>query len=170
MSARVPSEAIAYLDAVRRFYQPGVTRTPRNADIAAAHRPRLEGRTWDRRKADLRSGKYGGRDWIEVWPPQPDWHPTWEPMLIVASGPRQLTLPEASDDGLVHMVIDEVYDLKGNLVAKRVIRQIGHLGTAAAMFYTVLDIIDGHLDGVVRAACVGHQLLGPALRAIGVHA
>lgn len=142
-SGVVPQEAIAYLGAVRNYYQPGVTRRPRNADIAAAHEPRLNPRTWDRRKDLLRNGKLDGRDWIEVWPPPPDWQPSWEHLL-----PQQLALPEVDD--VVHIVFDEAYDKNGKLLERRLIRTLGHLSAAAALFAGTLDLSDGRLDHVVQ--------------------
>lgn len=128
----VPGQAIAYLEAVRRYYQPGVTRLPRNADIAAAHMPRLNSRTWDRRKADLRDKKWAGRDWIEVWPPPRDWHPSWEPLLLESLAPVT-PAPGDQENGVVHLTYDEVYDRTGKLIERRLIRTLGHLGAVAAL-------------------------------------
>lgn len=132
-----PRQAIEYMDAVRRYYQPGVIRAPRNADIAAAHVPRLELRTWDRRKADLRNGKWGGRDWIEVWPPPPDWRPSWEMELLISRNGS--VSPAAEDsDGVVYLTYEDTYDRNGKLIGRRLIRTMGHLGAvAAAVVFTV---------------------------------
>lgn len=139
----VPQQARDYLRAVQRYYQPGITRPPRNADIAAAHVPRLKTRTWDRRKDLLRSCKLGGRDWIEVWPPPPDWHPSWEALLPAPPPPK--------DDGQVHLTYDETYDKDGKLIERRLVRTLGHLGAVAALFcYAVLDLSDGRLDHSFR--------------------
>lgn len=150
----VPRHALAYLEAVRRYYQPGVTRLPRNADIAACHVPKLLPRTWDRRKTLLRGRKLGDRDWIEVWPPPPDWHPSWEPR------PQSTAQPDGSD-GLVHQIYDEIYDpTNGKLIEKRLLRTIGHLGALAAMyFYSLLDMSDGRLDGSFTLARYSRQAL-----------
>jgi len=150
----VPRQALAYLQAARRCYE-GVTDPdwrPTNPDIAAAHAPRLEARTWDRRKHDLRCGKWGGRDWIEVWPPPQNWHPSWE----------QLLADDHVDvnDGELHLVVDETYDSNGKMVARRVIRILGHLGAAAALFpWLLLDGSDGHIDGVFAVGCLSNYLL-----------
>lgn len=137
----VPREARDYLAAVRRFYQPGVARAPRNADIAAAHVPRLLPRTWDRRKRLLRNGTWGGRDWIEVSPPPLDWHPTWEALVPAVAIPVE-------NDGRLHLVYDEAYDDNGRLVERRLIRTLGHLGSLAAVYALValLDLSDGRID------------------------
>lgn len=132
----VPHQALAYLEAVRRYYQPDISRPPRNADIASAHVPRLNARTWDRRKADLRDGKWGGRDWIEVWPPPRDWRPSW--LNAAESPPNGAALPDR--DGVVHVTFDEVYDRNGKLIERRLIRTLGHLGAVAALWSYALCI------------------------------
>jgi len=151
----VPRQAIAYLQAVRNYYQPDVAREPRNADIAAAHTPRLEPRTWDRRKADLRSGKLGNRDWIEVWPPPRDWHPSWEPLID-----HEPVAPSPEDaNGTMHLVYDETYDRDGNLLHRRLIRHLSRFSGLAAATAFMLDAMDGRLDGVIHAGCFAHYLL-----------
>jgi hypothetical protein len=126
----VPSQAIAYLKATRACYV-GITDPdwrPTNVDIAAAHVPRLEARTWDRRKRDLRCGKWGGRDWLDgVWPPPPNWHPSWEQMLE----------EEPVTNGELHLVVDEKYDGQGKLIERRLIRILGHLGAAMLFLWPV---------------------------------
>jgi hypothetical protein len=145
----VPHEALDYLAAVRRHYAPGVTRPPTNADIAAAHTPRLSGRGWDHRKQLLRSGKLGGRDWVEVWPPSRDWRPSWEALI---AEPAPTAEPDGSD-GQMHLLVDEVYDPhSGRLVERRIIKTLGHIGASAAVFaYGALDTIDGRPDGLFQA-------------------
>jgi hypothetical protein len=114
-------------------------------DIAACHRPVIQSRTWDSRKQKLRSGKLGGRDWIEVWPPPPDWHPSWEDLL-----PLQPRLPEDDDEGLARMVVEEIYDKKtGKLVERRVIRGLDGLALIAASFLAV-DLSDGRIDFAIH--------------------
>jgi hypothetical protein len=161
----VPRQARDYLDAVRRYYQPGVTRTPRNADIAAAHVPRLEPRTWDRRKAELRSGKWGDRDWIEVWPPPSDWHPSWEGLLVQSVAVDHIPV---EDDGRVHLVIDEAYDANGRLVERRLIRTLGHLSSLAAAYAVsaLVDLSDGRLDFAFDAGRFGKAILDLVCRVV----
>jgi len=145
----VPHEALEYLAAVGRHFAPGVTRPPTNVDIAANHIPRLSARGWDHRKHLLRSLKLGGRDWVEVWPPQRGWRPSWEGLIAAAPA---LVEPDGSD-GLVHQIVDEVFDKSGKFVEKRILKQLGHIGAAAAAFvYGVLDVIDGRVDGTVQIA------------------
>jgi hypothetical protein len=133
--------ALDYKAAVERHYSL-VKREPRNSEIAAAHVPQLSGRGWDHRKKKLRDRSLGGRDWIEVWPPPRDWHPSWE-ALIEQPAPAE---PDGND-GLMHMVVDEIYDPKnGELIKRRIIKQLGHLGATAAIFYSVLDMLDGRAD------------------------
>lgn len=144
----VPHEALEYRAAVRRHYAPGVTRPPTNADIAAAHLPRFSARGWDHRKQLLRSGKLGGRDWVEAWPPPRDWHPLWEALVDM---PSSLVEPDGSD-GQMHLLVDEVYDPhNGRLIERRIIKTLGHIGASAAVFvYGALDAIDGRTDGLVQ--------------------
>jgi hypothetical protein len=143
----VPHEALEYRAAVKRHYGPGVTRAPRNADIAAAHRPRLSTRGWDHRKQLLRSGKLGGRDWVEVWPPPRDWHPSWAALVDTPL----LAEPDGSD-GQMHLLVDEVYDPhNGRLIERRIIKTLGHIGASAAVCaYGVLDTIDGRIDNLFQ--------------------
>jgi hypothetical protein len=126
----VPAQALAYRAAVLRVRAAGVTRRLTDADLAAELG--ISQRTWVRRKQELRNGKLG-RDWLETWPPPMDWRPSWEPLI----GPPVQAKPE--DDGLTHLVYDEVYDRTGKLVERRLLRHLGHLlGTAAAIMpYTI---------------------------------
>lgn len=136
--AVVPQWAIDYLAAVRRHYGPGITREPSNTDIAA--QLRIPPRTWDHRKKKLRSGSQdmGGRDWIEVWPPPPGWHPTWESLLEPPDGESQ--------DGLRELIFKEVYDAKGDLVRRTLLQMLAAGFTGSVL----LDIADGRLDGVLH--------------------
>lgn len=140
----VPQAALDYLHAVRRYYGEGEPRTkrpPQDPDIAAMLH--VAPRTWQRYKRDLRTGRWGGRDWIEVWPPPADWHPSWEELL-----PLQPPLPE-SDDGLIHLTYEEVYDRNGKLVERRLRPPFNRLSAVAVglALGLLLDLSDGRLDG-----------------------
>lgn len=132
-----PREALEYREAVRR-YQASTSRPAGDVDIAAAHLPRLKLRTWQRRKKHLRDGHWGGRDWIEIWPPPHDWHPSWESLLVPLNG--------VDDDNVVRLIYEETYDkTSGDLIKRRLIQTLGHLGAVAAMW--------------AYFACVNHDFL-----------
>ena len=162
-SGSVPPEAIAYLNAVRRYYQPGVTRAPTNVDIAALLE--LPTRTWDNRKADLR-GRRWGVDYIEVWPPPPGWRPSWEYLIANGGGsapaPGQRVVREpAFDDQMRPVTIEEMFDADGRSLWRRLVERLPSLA-AILTGSVVLDIVsDGRLDGIVRfiRICLPRHLL-----------
>jgi hypothetical protein len=154
---RIPHEVGDLWDAHGRYYADDtVTRLPRNVDIAKAYRPVIDERTFNRRKKDLiGKGKLGTRDWLEgVWPLPRDWRPSWLPRLLA-----QREQAHDVEDGRVRITYEEIYE-NGKLVERRLIRTLGHLSAAAAMFaFAVLDLSDGWADGVFRARLYLKHLL-----------
>lgn len=109
------------------------------------HSPPLEPRGWAHRKRRLRGHdpKHPGRDWIEAWPPGPDWHPSWEDEV-----PRQPPLL-ASEKKLARIVYEDLLDDDGNVVRRRVLRSLSNLAIVAAS-YSLLDMSDGRLDFTIH--------------------
>jgi hypothetical protein len=131
-----PRWAIDYLNAVRRYYRPGIDREPSNADIAV--QLHIQPRTWDHRKKKLRDGSMG-RDWIEAWPPPRDWHPTWEHLLEPPND-------DGSRNGVRKLRFEEEYDENGVFIRKTLLSMV-----AAGLTGSVLaDMADGRLDGVLH--------------------
>lgn len=162
-----PDDAGKVLRAVRRHYKPGVVRPPTAADMVEYLN--ISTRTWNRMKNRL-SGRADngdpldppGVDWLDGWPPPPDWKPAWESLLPQASPPNEGPPP----GGVLREAISvesrfdlemrahvlrfrEEYDENGVLVRRS---QIGHVGAiAAGLAGSVLtDLADGRLDGVTH--------------------
>jgi len=143
----VPQEAIDYLAAVRRYYQT-TKRPPTNDDMRAEH-DEMPARSWDRRKHDLRH-KWP-RDYLEVWPPPRDWHPSWEHLIkdTPPQGQRVVRQP-AFDDGQHPVLIEEVFDANGVSIRRRLINTASSIAAVIATS-TIMDVLsDGRLDGIVR--------------------
>lgn len=162
-AAGVPQAALDYLGAVRRHW--ASPSPPLLQDVHIAALLHLSIRQWQRIKHDLRTGRWGGYDWLEgTWPPLADWHPQWEQRL-------QLVRDQADEPLVMHGVdtridqdgnpvaieYEEVYDSGGVLLSRRLVKPprngtvFGHLSALAAVgAYALLDMRDGRMDGVMH--------------------
>jgi hypothetical protein len=172
VAGEVPQEAIDCLAAVRRHHE---TTKARLTDVHLARLLHMSGRNWTRRKQELRGRddkkRLGGYDWLEgVWPLTKDWHPSWERLIGKARSAAQAyeadgvlifrRIDPAFDQhgNAVVLEYEETYDADGVFVSRRLIKParngtlFSHLGALAAGIAaaSLLDVADGHIDGVLH--------------------